>query len=109
MTDVVKTVELYLTCGSWQEAQRITDALLEKKLVACVEQLEIRSKNWWEGTIEDTKEIKLIITSIVDHYDAIEAIVRQLHSYETFVLKMIPVAHLNEDATNWLVKSLASE
>jgi periplasmic divalent cation tolerance protein len=95
-------VELLLTCGSWQEAQRITDALLEAKLVACVEQMEIRSKNWWQGKIEDSKEIKLSMLSIAEKYDAIEAIIKKLHSYETFVLKQLPVTHLNADAATWL-------
>ena len=99
-------VELFLTCASWQEAQAIADALLEKKLVACVEQMEIRSKNWWEGAIEDTKEIKLSMLSIAEHYSKIEAVIAKLHSYETFVLKQIPITHLNDDAAKWLHNSL---
>ncbi|HWT56041.1 MAG TPA: divalent cation tolerance protein CutA [Candidatus Microsaccharimonas sp.] len=98
-------IELFLTCASWQEAQRITDVLLEKKLVACVEQMEIRSKNWWEGAIEDTAEIKLSMLSVAEHYDKIEAEIAKLHSYETFVLKQISISHLNEDAIKWLQTS----
>ncbi len=101
-------VELILTCGSWQEAQRITDALLEQKLVACVEQLEIRSKNWWQGEIEDSKEIKLSMLSIAEKYADIEAVIRKFHSYETFVLKQLPVTHLNPDAAEWLHQSMNS-
>lgn len=66
-------VELFLPCASWQEAQAITDVLLEKHLVACVEQMEIRSKNWLEGAIEDTAEIKLSMLSIAENYAKIEA------------------------------------
>lgn len=95
-------VELLLTCGSWQEAQRITDELLEAKLVACVEQMEIRSKNWWQGAIEDSKEIKLSMLSIAEKYEEVEKIIRKLHSYETFVLQQLPVTHLNADAVKWL-------
>ncbi|MGH7240729.1 MAG: divalent-cation tolerance protein CutA [Candidatus Saccharimonadales bacterium] len=98
-------VELFLTCASWQEAQRITDVLLEKHLVACVEQMEIRSKNWWEGAIEDTAEIKLSMLTIADHYAKIEKEIAKLHSYETFVLKQIPITHLNDDAVTWLQSS----
>src|ERR1700709_200835 len=95
-------VELVLTCGSWQEAQKITDALLEKKLVACVEQMEIRSKNWWQGAIEDTKEVKLIMQTIAGKFEEVEAEVKKHHSYETFVLQMIPIVKLNADAASWL-------
>ncbi len=101
-------VELVLTCGSWQEAQKITDALLQKKLVACVEQLEIRSKNWWKGAIEDTKEVKLIMQTIADKFDEIEKEVKKHHSYDTFVLQMIPITKLSSDAAAWLAKELKS-
>jgi periplasmic divalent cation tolerance protein len=99
-------VELVLTCGSWQEAQKITDALLQDRLVACVEQMEIRSKNWWQGAIEDTKEIKLIMKTVAEKFEAIEAEIKKHHSYETFVLEMLPVALLNEDAANWLSETV---
>jgi len=95
-------VELVLTCASWQEAQKITDALLQGRLVACVEQMEIRSKNWWQGAIEDTKEIKLIMKTVAEKFEAIEAEVKKHHSYETFVLEMLPIIKLNEDAASWL-------
>jgi len=102
-------VELVLTCGSWQEAQRITDTLLASKLVACVEQMEIRSKNWWQGEIEDSKEIKLIMTTVAEYYDKIETEIRIHHSYETFVLPMLPITHLNADAVKWLNDTVASK
>ncbi len=97
-----EAVELTLTCGSWQEAQNITDALLTSKLVACVEQIEIRSQYWWQGAVEDAKEIKLVMTSIAEKFEEIEAEVRKHHSYETFVLHMLPIERLNADARAWL-------
>lgn len=103
-----KYVELLLTCGSWEEAQRITDALLEKRLVACVEQLEIRSKNWWQGAIEDTAEIKLSMITVAEKYGEVEALIGSLHSYETFVLKQLPVTRLNDAAEKWLLESTDS-
>jgi periplasmic divalent cation tolerance protein len=98
-------VELVLTCGSWQEAQKITDVLLDQRLVACVEQMEIRSKNWWQGKVEDSKEIKLVMKTVVDNFEKVEAEVKKLHGYETFVLQMIPVAQMNDDAESWLLES----
>ena len=98
-------VELVLTCGSWQEAQKITDALLAKKLVACVEQMEIHSKNWWKGKVEDNKEVKLIMETIAENFEKVEKEVRKHHSYETFVLQMIPIAKLSQDATTWVTET----
>jgi len=94
-------VELVLTCGSWQEAQRIADALLEKRLVACVEMFEIKSKYHWQKAIQEAKEIKLIMESVAEHFDTVEAEVAKLHSYETFVLQQIPVHRISTEAAKW--------
>jgi periplasmic divalent cation tolerance protein len=95
-------VELVLTCGSWQEAQRIADALLEKHLVACVEMMEIKSKYRWQGKLEAAEEIKLVMGTITDKFDRIEAEVTKLHSYETFVLQALPIVRISKQAAEWL-------
>lgn len=95
-------VELLLTCGSWQEAQAIADSLLRKKLVACVEFMEISSKSWWQGQLEDSKEVKLIMCSADHLFDKIEAEVKALHSYETFVLQALPVSYVSKEAQAWM-------
>ena len=106
---VANFVELILTCGSWQEAQKITDKLLAKKLVACVEMMEIKSKYLWRQGIEDIKEIKVIMETIADNFEKVEKEVKKHHSYKTFVLQMIPITKLSKDATAWLTEITRSE
>ena len=98
--------ELFLTCGSWQEAQAIVDVLLEKRLIACAEFIEIKSKYHWQGKLEEANEIKLIMGTIADKFDYIEAEVAKLHSYETFVLQALPVVRLSKAAEAWLAKEI---
>jgi periplasmic divalent cation tolerance protein len=95
-------VELILSCGSWQEAQRIADSLLEKRLVACVEFFDIKSKYQWHGNLEEATEVKLIMQTIADNFAKVETEVKKLHSYETFVLHSLPIAQTSEAAAKWL-------
>ncbi len=95
-------VELVLTCGSWQEAQKIADVLLQKYLVACVEFMEIKSKYHWQGNIDEADEIKLIMETVAANFDKVEAEVKKLHSYETFVLQQIPLSRISKGAAQWL-------
>jgi periplasmic divalent cation tolerance protein len=99
-------VELILTCGSWQEAQKVADYMLENRLVACVEFMEIKSKYWWDGKLDEAKEIKLIMETVADNFVKVEAALGKLHSYETFVLQMIPIAKLSKGASEWLASSI---
>lgn len=97
-----KTVELVLTCGSWQEAQRIVDHLLKERLVACAEFIPVKSKFSWHQAFEEADEVKLIMLSLDKFFEKVEAEIKQLHSYETFVLKALPVTHLSTDAWAWV-------
>lgn len=99
-------VELVLTCGSWQEAQRIADQLLEQKLVACVEFLDIQSKFAWHGNFQEEKEVKLVMQSAAHLFRAVEAEVAKLHSYDTFVLAQLPLTAVSEKAQHWLEAEL---
>ena len=101
----VQAVEVLLTCGSWQEAQKIVDSLLKQKLIACAEFLEIQSLFRWKGSIEHGEEVKLIMTTIADHFEKIEVEVKKLHSYETFVLQQLPITRINKVAAQWLAEN----
>ena len=99
---MIEATELFLTCGSWQEAQRIVDALLDKRLIACAEFIPIKSKFSWKGQHSEADEVKLIMLSIEDYFDKVEKVVAKLHSYETFVLQAVPISRLSKAATAWL-------
>jgi periplasmic divalent cation tolerance protein len=99
-------VELVLTCGSWQEAQRIVDSLLEQKLIACAEFIPIKSKFQWKDSIEEADEIKLIMESAAHLFDEVEAEIKKLHSYETFVLQSLPLERLSQEAAEWWQNAL---
>jgi periplasmic divalent cation tolerance protein len=103
--DDASFVQLVLTCGSWQEAQRIADSLLEKRLVACVEMFDVKSKYHWHDKIDEADEIKLIMESMADHFNQIETEVAKLHSYDTFVLQQLPITKLSEKAQEWLTET----
>ncbi len=94
-------VQMVLTCGSWQEAQKIADRLLETRLIACAEFVAIKSKYHWKEGLEEADEIKLIMESLHENFAGVEAEVAKLHSYETFVLQAIPLVSLSAAAVNW--------
>ncbi len=105
---MINIVELILTCGSQEEAQKIADRLLAQKLVACVKFEGVKSQFRWKGKIESSDEIKLSMTTIADNFDKIEAEVAKLHSYETFVLQQTPITKLNQAAADWILSEIAT-
>jgi periplasmic divalent cation tolerance protein len=97
-------IQLWLTCADKKEADKLADTLLVKHLVACVKQLPVGSKFRWQGKIEETKEVMLVMESRLDLFDEIEKEVAKNHSYDTFVLEATPAVKLSKKAENWLKK-----
>src|SRR5690606_13347543 len=97
---------LYLTCEDTREAAKITDKLLEKGLIVCAKQIQIKAKYWWKNQIVDGEEILLIMESALDLFDKVEEEISKLHSYDTFVLEAVPIAAVSTKAKNWMEENI---
>lgn len=74
---------IHCTCPDRASADVIARALVTERLAACVQQvLELRSTYLWEGRLEQSEEVLLLIKTAADRLDDVLARVRQLHPYE---------------------------
>lgn len=99
-------IVLYLTCANNNEADTIGRALLDERLVACVRQSNVSSSFWWNDKIEHDDEVLLTMESVEEKYDAIEAVVAKLHSYDEHVLTAVRVFRSNPGVDEWLARSI---
>jgi periplasmic divalent cation tolerance protein len=101
-------VILYLTCADTKEADKIGQELLNKKLVVCVRQINVRSSYWWEDKISNDDEVLLMMESGEELFEKINKVVAKLHSYEQYVLTMTKVDKTTRGVEEWLDKYLGS-
>ena len=74
------TYLLFSTCPDAASAERIAHALVSERLAACVTQLPgARSTYRWQGRIEQSQEIQLLIKTRADVLDAAIARLQALH------------------------------
>lgn len=97
---------LFLTCANEQEAQAITESLLDAHVVACVKSFKATAHFWYQGNKQSADELCLMMETFEDYYDAVYAHVRVFHSYATFVLQGIRVTKLSDDAHAWMQQAL---
>lgn len=71
-----------VTAGNMQEAEAIANALVEAKLAACVSLLPIHSIYTWQGELHKEQEWQLLIKTDLAQFPALEAKIKELHSYE---------------------------
>jgi len=90
------------TCANQPEAERITMALLEQRLAACVQGNQIQSVYRWQGKIEDAREIRLIIKARLSDFGEIEKLIKQYHSYANPEIISVPIVAGSEAYLNWI-------
>jgi periplasmic divalent cation tolerance protein len=73
-------------------AERVAEALVTKNVAACVNILaECTSVYHWEGQLNHTKEVPLLIKTTRAAYPRLEDALRELHPYELPELIAVPV------------------
>ncbi len=92
MTSDMGTLVVITTVPDENLAVKITESLLQQRLAACVHTLPPgRSTYRWQGAIESSAEITLVIKSTAARYAELEADIRRLHPYEVPEILALPV------------------
>ena len=105
MNDISETVVILVTCASEEEAVKISNALVEERLAACVNLISpVRSIYRWEEKICDEKEWLLIIKTQRKRFQEIETRVKSLHSYSVPEIISLPIVEGSSSYLNWLVE-----
>ncbi len=64
-------------------ALQLAETLLERRLAACIALKPVQSLYRWQGQIERSSEVQLLIKTHPGCLAALEQAVRELHSYTT--------------------------
>jgi len=91
-------------------AQALASSLVAGRLAACVNILApCRSVYRWQGQVESTQEIPLLIKTSGARYAAVEAAIRSGHPYELPEIIAVPIAHGLPEYLSWLASETLAE
>lgn len=90
------------TIKNQETKERIITALLEQKLVACIQEQEIKSHYSWQGKVEHESETLLVLKTKANHFDAIEACIQELHEYDLPEIVMLPITKGSQQYLQWI-------
>jgi periplasmic divalent cation tolerance protein len=105
-----RAVFVYTTYPSIVEAEAAGRTLVERRLCACVNILPgMVSLYWWQGKIDRGDEAVMIIKTRASLAEAVRAAVRQMHSYTTPAILVLPVESVDPDYHAWIVNETQGE
>ena len=104
MTDKIVVMS---TCSDEEEAKRISRALVEDRVAACVNIVPgLLSYYRWQGAVESAPEWLLLIKSTREKFDALRNALEKAHSYEVPEIVALPVVDGSLNYLNWIDGSL---
>lgn len=92
---------IYTTHQDKASAEKITNELLNEKLIACVNYLPIESCYCWNGKIESNDEIVALYKTKDSNWEKVRDKIEELHSYETPCIIKIK-AEANSSYEEWV-------
>jgi periplasmic divalent cation tolerance protein len=100
-------LQVLTTAGSEEEAAAIAAALVERRLAACVQTTgPVKSIYRWRGAIENAEEWHCLAKTTASRLDAIEAAIRELHSYDEPEIVATPIVAGSAGYLRWIDESL---
>jgi periplasmic divalent cation tolerance protein len=105
MTDSERIIFVYTTYPSLTEAETAGRTLVERRLAACVNILPGMISHYrWEGVVERGEEVVMIIKTRAASFEAVRAAVKEMHTYTTPAILVLPIETIDPDYQAWLLE-----
>lgn len=107
---MTQAIQVITTVETRDEADGIAQALVERRLAACVQVLgPVTSTFHWQGRVDVSQEWLCIAKTLERHFAEIERTIRELHSYDVPEILAVPVSQASGPYLQWLEKEVEAD
>ncbi|MEI8011179.1 MAG: divalent-cation tolerance protein CutA [Candidatus Omnitrophota bacterium] len=105
---MMEAIVVFVSVGTEEEADRIARFLVEKKLAACCSLIDgVRSVYRWQGVVEQSREVVMMIKTCREVFPALEVEIKRLHSYDVPEIIALPIIAGHSPYLQWLETSMS--
>lgn len=98
-----RLIDVWIKCPDRAVADRIAEAAIGGRLAGCANLLApVASLYRWKGAVERAEEVPLVLKTRAGHFDALAALAKSLHPYETPSIVAMPLDAVEEGYARWL-------
>lgn len=99
----MENIVVLITASGEDEAAKISRALVEERLAACVNIIKgIRSIYQWQGKIEDESEVLMMAKTQRHLFLSLSKKVKELHTYTVPEILALPIVEGSAEYLDWL-------
>lgn len=100
----VKTdfVIVITTTDKKEEAEHLVLTILNEKLAACAQVIEVESFYWWKNKLENSKEYRIEFKTKINLYESLAKKLKSIHSYELPEIIVLPIINGSKDYYDWI-------
>ncbi|WP_131740976.1 divalent-cation tolerance protein CutA [Actinomadura roseirufa] len=100
---MTQNLEVHVTAGSREEAEKVAQAAVEGRLAACAQiSGPIASTYWWQGKVEKDEEFSVVLKTTSARLDDLIAAIKAVHSYDTPEIVAVPIVGGLGDYLTWI-------
>lgn len=100
-------IEIYWTCGSIDEARKVSRYLVQEHLVASAQIVPwVESISLWNGQLETTQESKVVMKTKREHYESVRKVIMDNCSYQVPEITFVSLDGGNEEYLKWVDESI---
>ena len=99
-----KATLIMTTVDSDAVARTISTRLVEQRLAACVQEININSRYRWDGEVRSEAEILLLVKTSAAAAEAAMRSIRENHSYEVPEIIAVPITGGLPGYLDWIAR-----
>ena len=97
---------VYTTCENMEEAEKLGELVITKKVGVCVDFWSISSCYNWEGAMKHVTQAMLMITTFEAKLEDVTQILSENHSYSIPLIAGVDVRRVNSSYKEWMMKEI---